>query len=173
MNEQTFSRNEDHLYLIVGSPISYYTGLTYDGFQVLIVPLFPIRLVVFFDIDGKLMEVEEHALMKSLETSDNPVKTLENATETTHTLNALFQRIGYKEGRIRVKRFFLNKYKIGIRDFPEIFIDTIRNPSRYCSDEIAVAKNELNRWSKEGVFELNFSTDLKYWINQLGIIEAT
>lgn len=80
--------------------------------------------------------------------------------------------VGFKEGAICVRAFFLPGNHIGILDFPQYYSDVLLHPAQYSADEVHLAQEELNRWVKEGLFELWVGAGRDVWINGLGKIDS-
>lgn len=146
------SRNENHIYRIRASPPDYYAGTAGGNKQLLVVPMFSSFIAMFFDSEG------------GFERADR---------SPGNDIDQYLKLVSYTEGLIQVRRFFLDDVHVGIHDFPAIFADMLQRPSKYSEDEVAVAKSELDRWTKQGVFELCLDAESNRWIEETGMVESS
>lgn len=174
MSARALSRDDHYLYQIGNSPPEYYTGTTGIGLQVLVVVSYPSLVTIFFDQDGNLIEVQDKELTASTRQAAKGHGTHEYFSRGFDLeLASWLPSIGYREKTINVKRFFLEKYYIGISDFPDYLQKILENPACYSDDEQQVARNELERWSSEGVCEFWLNRNVNRWIDCHGKIEST
>jgi hypothetical protein len=175
MTTTSFLRESNHVYSIEGYPNhGYYAGTTAEDLQLLVIVQFPHFLGIFFDQAGNLLDVQRRMLSSSTITMAEQMGIHEVfRTCGDRELSSWCNSLGFREGIIKVKRFFLADYSVGIADFSRTFQNVLSNPSEYSEDEQRIARNELDRWFKEGVFEfwLNDGTDL--WIASNGEIESS
>jgi hypothetical protein len=168
------SRNDNYLYSIQEDPFYYYTGVTSCGLQVLAVLYYPSIVTVLFDTDGNLLSVSERLLPESTRsTVDQCGFTEAFLSGEDRAIISHLQELGFTRRPIRVKRFFLPQYHIGITDFPEVFRSMLEQPSRFTAEERNTAENELQRWSIEGLFELWLNPDSYRWINRSGHVQSS
>jgi hypothetical protein len=72
---------------------------------------------------------------------------------------AWMEKHGFEQQAIRVKRFFIPSYHIGIEDFPKCFYEILGDPCAYSTDENYIAQSQYDRWLGEGVYKL--------WLNNV------
>jgi hypothetical protein len=129
---------------------------------------------LFFDQEGNLVDVQVRTLsLLEIPVSDAVERHRDTVKAGEVELMNWLDSLGFEEGIIKVKRFFLEDYYIGILDFPECFKQVLLNPSGYSEDEQIGAQRAVRRWFKEGIFELwlNEGTDL--WITSAGEVESS
>lgn len=175
MSMSWFSRNKDYLYTIQSDPFYYYTGVTSDGFQALLVLYYPSVITLLFDSDGNLVEVSETPLSESMQREAERYGFYDTFLQEGAERKILWhiEQRGFKQEPIKVKRFFLPQYHIGIEDFPEGFREILLQPSHYSTEDLLLAENASNRWLSEGMFELWLNPDSYRWIKGGGEIESS
>jgi hypothetical protein len=166
MNPLTLFRDDSHLYPICGDDNDFFTGMTADGLQVLVVVAVPTAIAVFFDREGRLIKNEERHLVDAGRTGVF-------AETDERQLYSWLQSLGYKKGIILVRRFFISQYHIGVFDFPDSFSDILLSSSNRNQEERDFAQRELNRWASEGLFQLWLNPDTDLWIDSNGNIAST
>src|SRR5262245_18105084 len=113
-------RDDDYLYSIQSDPFYYYARRTPDGTPMLVVLQYPCIVTVSFDKAGDIMATSEKPLSEEtrglVQRSGFYRDFLQAADQeiTSHLADS-----GFAQDTIKVKRFFLPRYHIGIRDFPE------------------------------------------------------
>jgi hypothetical protein len=174
MTTVSFLRDSDHLYWIEGYPHhGYWTGTTADGSQVLVVILAPHIIAIFFDHEGNLLEVQERRLSPSTLAMAEKGIYAGFRRQSDEDVSSWLDSLGIHESVIKVKRFFLPDYHVGIVDFPQFFQDILRNPSAYSEDEQRGAESAKARWFKEGIFELWLNDGTNLWITSTGQVESS
>jgi hypothetical protein len=173
--ETSYIRDANHLYLIEGYPSRFYwTGTIAEALQLLVVVQVPSIIAIVFDRNGDLVRVERRMLSSSTIEAAERVGFREFFQEQgDRELSSWLHSLGFQEAVIKVKRFYLPDYHIGIVDFPRFFQDVLCNPSAYSEDEQRLAQTQRDRWFTEGLFELwlNEGTDL--WVTATGEIESS
>jgi len=162
----TFQRDPETVYPLLGDDLSWHTGIAQDGHQVLVVPFPHYDLVSLFDRTGKLTAV--HELPRKEEQELVALSGQENGS-----LNDFLNRIGFHCSVIRVHRFFLPNYSVGIADIPAFYRDILEHPTTFHNDEHEAAQALLDRWSAEGLFEILLGEHIAMWIDRSGHIIAT
>jgi hypothetical protein len=174
-------RDPNHLYCIHGYPDrGYETGITGSGSQVLLVHQFPSVIAVYFDRNGNLFDVQIRTLspLTQAVAKNYGFRALFGDDVGTEELSAWLRSLQFVDAVIRVKRFFLPEYHIGIVDFPACFRETLQDPlgdpdDALQEDHLRIAQQELIRWSQEGVFELWLNPGMDLWIDKTGEIESS
>jgi hypothetical protein len=171
----SYARDSNHLYFIEGYPSRlYWTGTIAEGLQLLVVIQVPFFIAIVFDRNGDLVRVERRMLSSSTIAAAEQIGFRDFFREQgDREHSSWLHSLGFQEAVIRVKRFYLPDYHIGIVDFPRFFQDVLCNPSDYSEDEQRLAQSQRDRWFAEGLFELwlNEGTDL--WITATGEIESS
>ena len=167
-------RDDHYLYYIAPDPFYYYTGTTTSGFQVLAVLYYPSVIMLVFDQDGNFIRASEVSLSQTTRYSVEQHGFYDGFLQRgAQEIESHLQGQGLIKGRIRVKRFFLPEYNIGIRDFPESFTQTLQDPLHYSAEELEIAQAELKRWAADGLFELWLNADSNRWIDLSGRIQSS
>jgi hypothetical protein len=170
----SFSREDDYLYTIKEDPTYYYTGTMTHGRQAVAVIYYPSVITVVFDEMGHFVDVTDKPLPESTKNMiDQRGFTEAFVGGADREILTSLRESGFREQPVKVRRFFLPRYHIGIRDFPETFCDVLANPSMFSPEERALAEQEAQRWSREGLFELWLNSDSYRWINRDGEVEAS
>src|SRR5262249_51543588 len=152
----TFVRAPDHLYAIEGNSADlYWAGFTANGDQVFVTVLLPHFLVTSFGRDGDLIRAEVRMLHPNTLTraEQSGIRDVLGA-EDDLAMSTYLKSIGFRDGVIRVKRFFLSAYCVGIVDFAKHLEQILEDPTKYDADERAVAHQALVSWQRDGIFEL-------------------
>lgn len=172
---EEYSRNEHYVYLLKWYPNHFYwTGVVGDGSQLLLVIQAPVFLSFFFDSRGDLFEVKEHQLasetLKASASSDLLFKLVSGNDSEFESWKKYIQ---FSECAISIHRFFDAKYNVGIVDFARCFKAVLSRPSEFTDDDIRVAKEEFDRWFREGTFELWLNAHINVWVTREGEIESS
>lgn len=172
---QSFLREPNYLYSIEGYPHhGYWTGTTADHLQALVVVLSPTIVAIFFDGEGNLVGVQERAISQETLAMAHRIGFHEAMrTQGDQEISAWLDSLGVHESVIKVKRFFLTDYHVGIVDFPQVFQEVLQHPSAFSEDEQRVAESERVRWSNEGLFELWLNDATNLWITSTGQVESS
>jgi hypothetical protein len=172
---EPFVREPAYLYSLEGyANHGFRTGVDADGAQALAVVLIPNIVLAIFDDAGNFLEVQSHALSADTLATANPCgNRAELRAKTDAELTALLGRIGIHDSTVRLKRFFLKGYGIGIVDFARFFQDVLQSPSAYTEDECRIAEREAHRWENEGIFELWLNEGTNIWMTRAGHIESS
>jgi hypothetical protein len=136
---------------------AYQTGKTSGGDQVVMGMLFPWAVVVYFTPDGAFLKVEK----KRLDTNAAPEQRFQPDVEDgfRDVLRSWQGQIGYLEAPIQLQQFFLNEYRIGIRDLPSDLQDYLNNPERYPGEDHEEFLNDIESWKEEGNYVFWWGTD--------------
>lgn len=175
MNDLMRDHESGRLYQIRGDAFrGFITGNGREGFQFLIVLQQPRFIVIQFSALGAMLGYDVKNMQTTLE-SGADIWAIEDAfgNMTDAELRLFLDSVAFEEGPIRIKKFFLEKYHIGIIDFPEYYQGILRNPLNYSQDERNLAIHTLDWWSKKGLFELWLNADTDVWINAEGEKEAS
>lgn len=172
---KSFLREPNYLYSVEGySHHGYWTGTTANRLQALVVVLVPNIVAILFDEKGNLVRVEERAISSETLATANRIGFHEAfRTQGDQEVSAWLGWLGVHESVVKVKRFFLPNYHIGILDFPGFFQEVLQHPSAYSEDEQRVAERERVRWFNEGLFELWLNDATNLWITNTGQIESS
>lgn len=132
-----------------------YTGRIGAAQQFLAAHYDKLFITVIFDAEGDLRDVIEQPLVEI--NRDNPLDFLENK----------FSNMSLTIEAIKVKRFSLENYRIGVQDFPDDVEEYLRDKDKYdySEDERSEFEAELAMW-KEG-------TDFVFWCASDGLIIAS
>jgi hypothetical protein len=140
----------------------------------LVVVQIPNIIGLFFDDAGSLLTVESHPFSSSVLRAVQTTGIREAfCTGGDEELNRLLSRLGFVEAVIKVKRFFLPAYHVGIIDFPAYYEEVLRNPEICSEDERSIARQTYSRWFDEGLFELWLNSGTDLWITNTGEIESS
>jgi len=175
MDTDMLERESTYLYSIRGYPHKFFwTGKTAGGLQVLVVICYPRIVTTFFDPQGKFVDVQERILSEST-----------RILADKHGIREAFERqddpelvcwlldLGFLEDGIKVRKFFLPNYHIGIRDFPRYYSQVLCSPSEYNEDERNLAREAIAAWPREGLFELWLNDRTDVWVNRSGHLDAS
>lgn len=175
MMSRSFLREPNRLYSIEGYPHhGYWTGTTPARTQVLVVVLSPKIIAIFFDEKGNLVGVQERAISSEMLAMAHRIGFHEALrTQGDQEISDWLDSLGAHESVVKVKRFFLTDYHIGIDDFPRVFQEVLQLPSAYSEDEKRVAESERLRWQKDGLFELWLNDATNLWITSTGQVESS
>jgi hypothetical protein len=174
MATTVISRSEDHLYSIDSDPVHYYwTGITNNSNQALVIIHYPAIIGIFFKNDGEITTTQQRLLSSRTRDVATRFGLREAFAQEDEVFHSWMEAIGFHQQVIRVKRFFSPEYHIGILDFPQLFTDILQHPTHYSEDEYRVAERELDRWSRLGLFELWLNDATNIWIDQSGEIESS
>jgi len=168
-------RASDYLYSIEGYPNHlYWTGRADNLIQMLFVIQFPYTIAFSFSEVGALINVEKKRLTRASIQLEKEVGIREVfSMGGDKRLAEWLISLDFRESVIRVRKFYLDAYHIGIADFARSFEKILRKPSSYSEDELRIADREKSRWSREGVFELWLNKRTNLWINSTGQIESS
>jgi hypothetical protein len=134
-------------------PLTYYTGFTADGRQVLLGWLSNSIVIVFFDAGGTLLKMEEHAL--DLRKSFGPAI----EAEVDKKIQAIRERLGIREGPIHVQPFFIENVCAGIKPYPADLQDYLSNPGSYSEEDAQIFRADVERWRAAGNCVLRWGED--------------
>jgi hypothetical protein len=142
--------------------------------QALLVVSYPLLITIQFDEAGNVVDIAEEPFPESLKVSVQEhglSRAFRHGAESE--LLRYFQSIGLTQKPITVRQFFVPRYHIGIRDFPESFREALMDPSRYSAEEQSLAKEERERWLREGLMELWLNEDCYRWVDREGRVQAS
>jgi hypothetical protein len=176
----TFTRSAEWRYAIKAEDTHcMYSGLTRDGRQVLMGLYYPCVVAVFFDSDGRLMDV--HRRQPSYLKPQEDLHDMYNSRITEEAL-AWQVELGFESAVIRVRKFFVpdnpkfakdpfwTRDGIGIEDYSDHFADILSEPNASAEDKEDVLES-LKRWDEEGLFVLWWGNN--YWLNKDGEFVAS
>jgi hypothetical protein len=167
------SAETDRSYTIRGSSYDFFTGVTTDGLQMLVVIACPYFISFLFDREGNLIESQEKLLSEKTRSTFARYGSYEAlARAIDEELSSWFHALGFQEKPITVKQFFHPGHHIGIKEFPEYYSAILRNPTAYSPDENQLAQAEFKRWSSAGLFELWLNEGVNLCIDRSGQVES-
>jgi len=175
MDQRTGGHELKRLYRIKGDAFrGFITGQGGDGSQFLIVLQQPRFVVVQFDASGELLR-NHPTSMQTVPDSKTDVFALEDAFGNMNdpALLSFLTSVGFVEGPIVTKRFFLDNHRIGVVDFPRVYSECLASPSDYSPDEVAIAKAEFERWRHQSPYELWLNAGTNLWMKRSGEIESS
>src|SRR5947209_3078285 len=137
-------RDPEYLYAIEGYPHHlYWTGMTADDAQALVLVHLPDLIAIFFDQDGNLLKVQQRKLSTKTLTLVNRVGIRDVFRQYgDEELSSWLRSLGFHESVIKVKRFFLPSHHVGVVDFARSLQQILENPTAYSEDERRVAEAE-------------------------------
>jgi hypothetical protein len=152
---KTSGYDADHVFTLVGNPhYGFATGRAPQE-QVLVTFAGPNLLAVCFDAAGRLLKADTSVLHEAAA----PVASTGGCSAAAQqragpwaTLRAWEREHGLMPGPIRVRRFFLDRYGLGIRDLPSEMREVAENPSQFCGEEYATVWEDIAAWVGSGQF---------------------
>jgi hypothetical protein len=150
-------REPDHLYALAPQE-SFWgdaTGFVGDRRQVFMFQDLDGVLVVFFDLAGRLREVQTRPWI-----------------DLITQLPALQEELGFRPATIRVRKFALPDHEVGIEDLPSWHAEFLAHPDRFTLDEQEHHLDFLkNVWDANDQFVFRWGND--YWIDRRGEVVAS
>jgi hypothetical protein len=163
-------RDPSYVYTIQGDSMYYSTGRLANGLQVLAILHLPSVITVEFNSDGDLVSAGETALpdfSRALFKEYTVGEACEKGADRGIVIH--LEEKGFVSQPIKVRRFFLPQWHIGIKSFPDgPMRDALENPSAFSADDQAWAIEARERWIQQGLFELWLNPDSDRWINRNG-----
>jgi hypothetical protein len=157
------TRDKEHRYPIKShADYCFFAGTTTDNKQVLMGLFFPNLIAIFFDSDGKLMNIDK----RSVEFS--PLGIYDDRIEAH--IESWQEEMCFQPTTVRVQRFFAQEPYIGIEDYPSHFAEILADPEK-CNEEKNDIRESMRLWDEDGQFVLQWGND--YWLNDSGEIVAS
>jgi hypothetical protein len=167
INMHTLLRPDITNYPILGDEVDWFTGVTELHNQLLVVYQFPDVVVVSFTADGRISQLRSPPGLPIDEASGF------FSTKDDEILREWLRQVGFQPGLIKVKRFMLPQYHIGIRDVAPSYTSVLLNANVHSQEELLLAQREVEHWSNQGLFELSLNEHTNLWIDKAGTIVAT
>jgi hypothetical protein len=137
--------DEDRLYAIAPEPAyQIVTGLIGDR-QVLVFPLRGAFLMLRFSKDGNMLDSTQQSV---------PVPSAA-AQIRADWLAAQ----GFKSRSIKVKRFYLPEFNLGIKQIPDSMREALEEPEQFHPDELEQIYHDIPGWIEDGLFVLCWNED--------------
>lgn len=166
ISKDSLTRGESAVYPIKGDDVDWHAGIISSGEQILVVLFFPTILALRFSANGELVGL--------MSVSGFPSQSIGVfSQQDDERLQDWLKDIGFRPSLIRIKRFFLPEYNIGISDLSQMFKKYLLHPNQFDRDEVDFAERESQRWSAKGLFELWLNEWTDVWIDGMGEIVAT
>jgi hypothetical protein len=143
------------MYTIQTRPQAYFTGTTNDGKQVLLGWLRDIIAVVLFDNTGDLLETREYPVNINLKKGLGPVV----ETMVEKQIQVVRQLLGIREGSIQVNPFFVDSWKIGLKQLPLDLEDYLDHPDGYSEEDARIFRKDIEDWKSAGNCVLYWGND--------------
>jgi hypothetical protein len=177
MSEQEVrvARPDSTLYRIVGDHIRlYYTLRSDTGDQFFVLFRYPDVFVLTFAPGGALLGTRVLACPEWLELEVRHVGVYRAlGSLSDERISELLQQERCLAAPIQVRKFSFPEHHIAIADFPASLLDIINNPSDFAEEDTDVAKAELDRWMREGMFVLWLGVHRDLWIDSDGNVESS
>ena len=143
------------LYRIQSCPDIYWTGTVYGGRRVVMGLMYPELVAVLFDSTGSLLEVRTHPLPFKAKAVDprGPYVLFgeEFDRKLVVELSSWQSDLGFLEGPISVKPYWLPEYWTGIEDIPQGLREILEYPEED-EEEHRLELEDLDNWIREGNF---------------------
>lgn len=143
------------MYMIQTRPHTYFTGTTSDEKQMLIGLVRGILAVVMFDKMGDLLEAREQPVDVDLKKGLGPA--VEAMLEKQ--IRAVSQSLGVRMGAIQVNPFFVEKWNIGLKQFPLDLEDYLDHPDGVSEEDARIFRKDIDDWKKTGNCVLYWGND--------------
>jgi hypothetical protein len=159
------------LYRIQSCPDRYWTGTVYGDRQVVMGLMYPELVVVLFDSEGNLLEIQTRLLhFKAKSMGPNGPYLLggeEFERKLDIQLSSWQSEMGFQEGTISVKPFWSSEYWTGIEDIPQGSREMLENIEEIeDEEEMQDFLDSMDRWKQEGNFVFWWCKD--YFVNRDG-----
>jgi hypothetical protein len=113
-----------------------------DGKQVLLGWVSDLIGVLFFDEEGELVSASEYPLGIDLRRGLGPVVEAIAAKR----IRAVKRELGIRRGPIRVKPFFVKRWEVGLKLFPDDLEEFLSTPDRFSEDEAPIYWRDVEQW---------------------------
>jgi len=143
------------MYTIQTRPQGYFTGTTNNGKQVLLGWLHDIIAVVIFDNTGDLLETREYPVNIDLKKGLGPA--VEAMVEKQ--IQVVRQLLSIREGSIQVNPFFVERWDIGLKQFPLDLEDYLDHPDGHSEEDAQIFRKDIEDWKRAGNCVLYWGND--------------
>jgi hypothetical protein len=141
----------DRLYTLRHDQDYFDAGTGEDGRQILMASFLDVLLAIFFDHEGNLLECKERTLPAEPTfhpETGRPISPPEFDAAVEQAMEAWKEQIGFRPMPIRIRRFSLPDYGLGIEDRPDHFVTFLKAPELEEPDEVqrAAAFETIREW---------------------------
>jgi hypothetical protein len=143
------------MYTIQTRPHTYFTGRSNDGKQVLLGWLRDIIAVVIFDNTGHLLESREYPLNIDLKRGLGPAV----ETMVEKQIHVIRQLLNIRQGPIRVTPFVVDRWNIGLKQFPLDLEEYLDHPEGCSEEDAPIFRKDIEDWKRAGNCVLVWGND--------------
>lgn len=150
-------------YPIQGYGTDFHAGVVADKRQAIMGLLCPNVVAVFFDPLGDFLEAQQRRL--PFMGSKGPYD-IYDARVGQH-LRSWQEALGFRPRVVRVRRFSLPEWGVGIDDLPTHYLEFLENPDEFPEIDVEM----IRAWQEAGQFVFWWAKD--YWMDRSGRVEST
>jgi hypothetical protein len=143
-------------------PRTYFTGKTTDGKQVLLGWVSDFVGVIFFDDMGKIIETREYSLGIDITKGFGPAVEARAKEE----IKAIRKQFGVSRGQIKVQPFFIPKWQVELKLFPDDLQDYLDHPDSVAEEDLPIYRTDIERWIANQNYVLKWGND--YYLDKEG-----
>ena len=143
------------MHTIQSRPHTYFTGKTTDEKQALLGFLGDCIAVVVFDKMGNVLETRDYSLNINRKSGLGPV--VEAIAEKQ--IHVIQQQMDLHEVPIQVKQFFVERWNIGLKQFPLDLEDYLDHPDTFSEEDSHIFRKDIEDWQKAGNCVLQWGND--------------
>jgi len=152
-----YGYGSDHLYTVQSDPHYGILAGQSTGHQWLISENPDGHLLVKFGPSG---ELTEPLLLKA----DQPKQRAERLEDWK-------AEVGFETKPIRIRKFYLDRYQLGIADLPSGMQEAVDSPDEFDEEELEMVMADIDGWLKDGQFVLKWGNE--YYMNAAGEVESS
>ena len=143
------------MHAIQTRPHTYFTGKTNDEKQVLLGWLGSFVAVVTFDNMGNILETREYPLNIDLKKGLGPIA----EAIADKQIRVIRKQLHLHKGPIRVEQFFVERWNIGLKQFPLGLEDFLDRPDAFPEEDAQIFRKDIEDWKNAGNCVLQWGND--------------